>query len=82
MFGVFGVDGLVLLFLLLVRIKDTLIEGVRVHFKLDHRFVPLTLSILGSLHSDGNLENNLLILNLFEMVEDDKPGHSGGRVQF
>ena len=82
MFGVFGVDGLVLLSLLLVRIEDTLIEGVRVHFKLDHRFVPLTLSILGSLHCDGNLENNLLILNLFEMVDDDKPGHSGGRVQF
>ena len=58
MFGVFGVDGLVLLSLLLVRIKDTLIEGVRVHFKLDHRFVPLTLSILRSLHGDGNLENN------------------------
>ena len=82
MFGVFGVDGLVLLSLLLVRIEDTLIEGVRVHFKLDHRFVPLTMSILRCLHSDGNLENGLLILNLFAMVKDGKPGHSGGRVQF
>ena len=52
-------DGLVLLSLLLARIKDPLVEGVGVHFELNHRFVPLTLSIFRSLQSDGDLEDNL-----------------------
>ena len=52
-------DGLVLLSLLLIRIKDPLIESVRVHFELNHRFVPLTLSIFRCFQSDGKLEENL-----------------------
>ena len=57
--GGLSVDGLVLLSLLLARIKDSLIESVGVHFELNHRFVPLTLSIFRSLQSDGDLEDNL-----------------------
>ena len=53
-------DGLVLLSLLVVRIKDSLIESVGVHFELNHRFILLTLSIFRSLQSDGDLEDNKL----------------------
>ena len=56
--GGFSVDSLVLLSLFFMRIEDSLIESVRVHLKLNHRFVPLTLSIFRSLQSDGNLEKH------------------------
>ena len=53
-------DGLVLLSLLLLRVEDSLVESVRVHFELNHRFVPLALGIFRTLESDGDLEDNLL----------------------
>ena len=52
-------DGLVLLSLLLLRVEDSLVESVRVHFELNHRFVPLALGIFRTLQSDGDLEENL-----------------------